>query len=1498
MDEITPSPPSKEHPDPPASPSSEESISERSDEEKHGFAPIKTNQSRDLPISSHLEPTRSHASLTEAELFKVLSRRKTSASGKQSIPTDAELREEQLEIERLMTRIFGQTRQANSEEEKTRHVGVVFRNLTVKGIGLGAALQPTLGDLFLGIPRLVKGLFSKGSNAASRNPPVRTILNDFTGCVRPGEMLLVLGRPGSGCSSFLKILANQRFGFVSVDGNVTYGGVDAETMAKDFRGECVYNPEDDLHYPTLTVKDTLEFALTTRTPGKASRNEGETRSEYVQEFLRVVTKLFWIEHTLKTKVGNAIVRGVSGGEKKRVSIAEAMITRASTQCWDNSSKGLDSNTAIEYIESIRTLTNMAKISSVVALYQASETLYNLFDKVILIDNGRCCYFGPTDGAKAYFEGLGFICQPRWTTADFLTSVTDEHERNVREGWENRIPRSAIQFEEAYRNSQIQASTIADVEEFENTVAEQQREREAAQTAATKKRNYSIPFHKQVIACTRRQFLVLWGDKVSLVGKWAGITFQSLIVGSVFFNMPQTSAGVFSRGGVMFLMLLFNALLALAELSGTFSSRPILLKHKSFSFYRPAAYGIAQVLVDVPLVLVQVSIFDIIVYFMSGLQRTGSQFFISLFTLWTLTMTMYSYFRALGSLAASLDVATRVLTAGYIIPPTSMRPWIGWLRWINPASYGFEILMSNEFYNLVIDCVPPTLVPFGPDAQEGHQACTLSGSQTGQTSVQGADYISSSFSYTRSHLWRNFGILFAMWLAFVTLTVIGMERLKPSTGGGAVTIFKRGQVPKSVEKSIEKGETPADEEMGRGDPSLLNSEKISENSGKVSGISKNEAIFTYRHVNYTIPVAGGQRQLLQDVQGYVRPGRLTALMGASGAGKTTLLNCLAQRTNFGLVTGDFLVDGRPLPRSFQRATGFAEQNDEHMPTDSIREALRFSALLRQPKEVPIAEKYEYVEKIIDLLEMRDIAGATIGVIGAGLNQEQRKRVTIGVELASKPELLMFLDEPTSGLDSGASINILRFLRKLADAGQAILCTIHQPSAILFEYFDELLLLKSGGRVVFHGPLGKDSRNLIEYFEKNGAKKCPPGANPAEYMLDAIGAGDPGYSGQDWGNVWEASPEFQQRSREIEQMIEERRQVSSQSKLDDDREFAMPLITQIRAVVQRSFIAYWRSPNYGIGKLALHVITGLFNTFSFWNLGNSRIDLQLRLFSIFMTLTISPPLIQQLQPRFLGFRWIYQAREANSKIYSWFAMTLGAVVVEIPYSIVVGTIYFNCWYWGVGFPRDSLSAGYTWLITMLFELYYVSFGQAIASFSPNEILASLLVPVFFIFIVLFCGIVVPYQALPSFWQSWMYPLSPFRYILEGYLGVALHNVPVTCVENEFARFQPPNGQSCQEYTKSFIQQVGGYVLENDGTCSLCQYANGDEYAKSLNVDYDYKWRDVGIVFSYIIFNYAIVFFCSWLLLIGGKKIKAVLSSSSRRQKKSVDESPAPQSKTVVI
>ena len=269
---------------------------------------------------------------------------------------------------------------------------------------------------------------------------------------------------------------------------------------------------------------------------------------------------------------------------------------------------------------------------------------------------------------------------------------------------------------------------------------------------------------------------------------------------------------------------------------------------------------------------------------------------------------------------------------------------------------------------------------------------------------------------------------------------------------------------------------------------------------------------------------------------------------------------------------------------------------------------------------------------------------------------------------------------------------------------------------------------------------------------------------------------------------------------------------------------------------------------------------------------------------MTLTICPPLIQQLQPKFIEMRNIFQGRENNSKIYSWFAFTTAAVLVELPYSIVAGSIYFCCWWFGsVGYRVSSYASGYTYLLLMVFELFYVGFGQAIAAISPNELLASLLVPLFFTFVVVFCGILVPPAALPYFWRSWMYWLSPFHYILEGFLAAATHNLPVRCELEEFARFHAPPGKTCQSYVAPYIQKAGGYVqVGANGICELCQFANGDEFANiSFSVYYSHIWRDFGIALGFVAFNYAFVYFGTWLRFKVKNPVKGLTGLRAKRK-----------------
>ncbi|KAK7561902.1 putative ABC transporter [Phyllosticta citricarpa] len=1368
----------------------------------------------------------------ENELFKNLQSRPSNLSprcstSQASLSTQSakEIAKEQEIINGLLSRLFGEMRQEHCEEEKTRHLGLVFQNLTVEGCGANIALQPTVADIFLAIPRSIGNTATKNAQHAAAKSSTRLLIDDFSGCVLPGEMCLVLGRPGAGCSTFLKAIGNQMHGSGCSKGEVTYGGTSAERIHYCHRNEVLYSPEEDEHYATLKVQDTLKFAISTRTPGQESRLPGESRSDYMNEFLRVLGGIFKLEQTMETKVGNEFIRGISGGEKKRVSIAEALVTKASIQCWDNSTRGLDASTALEYVQSLRSLANMTGISACVALNQAGESLYELFDKILVIDKGKCCYFGPAKGASEYFQSLGFVRKARWTTADFLTAMSNETERQAWKGWEDLVPRTPDQFSKAFKDSEMHQRNLEEIEKFKYDL-------ELRAETNSPKKNYTISFPRQVMVCTKRQFLIMAGDMPSLTAKFLGIICQSLVVGSLFYDQPQTAAGVFTRGGVMFFMLLFNALLALAEITAAFDGRRILLKHKSFSFYRPSAYAIAQTVCDVPLVFLQVVLFSTPVYFMSNLQRTASQFFIAMLFLFMSTMTTFALFRTISSFSSSLDGATRitgvvvqavVVYTGYLIPPRRMHRWFSWICWLNPIQYGFESLMANEFYNLDIACEPPYLVPSGvPNAAPQYQSCALEGSISGQTTVAGADYIAVAFDYFRLHLWKNLGIICAFFVILVVVNATCMELLRPNKGGRSVTLYKRGDAPATVDQNAEKPSNLREEEAGLRPPTPLNPVcyfDSSTNSTDAFASAGHRPILTWQNLTCTIPYERGARRLLQNVQGYVKPGELTALMGASGAGKTTLLNTLSQRARVGTVRGNILVDGKPLPQSFQRATGFAEHLDIHESTATVREALNFSAELRQPREVSIEEKYDHVERVLDLLEMRPLAGAVVGTTAAGLNQEQRKRLTIGVELASKPELLMFLDEPTSGLDSGAAFNIIRLLRKLADSGQAILLTIHAPSSVLFQHFDRLLLLKPGGRIVYFGEIGHDSRIMIDYLERNGAGRCPPEMNPAEYMLEVVGSG--GREERDWSDVWIHSPENQKVAGEIEEIIATRRTEGDTGIARDGREHAMPLSYQVSALLKRTSVALWRSPDYVMGMMILHIFTGLFNGFTFWNLGSGPIDMQSRLFSVFMVLAISPPLIQQLQPRYLNMRALFQTREAKSKMYSWVAFTTAAVVSELPYRVVAGTL---------------LSAASAWLMILAFEFYYLSFGQAVAAFSPNELMASLLVPIFFLFIISFCGIMVPYDSLTGFWKSWMYWLSPYTYLVEPLVALVTHDVPVRCEEHELAVFTPPPGQSCGGYADPYVAAVGsGYVQTNaDGSCGYCRFKNGDEFHRVASLD----------------------------------------------------------------
>ncbi|EFA82003.1 ABC transporter G family protein [Heterostelium album PN500] len=1332
---------------------------------------------------------------------------------------------------------------------KPKKMGVSIKNLTVVGQGADHSI---IADNFTPFKFLLSCL-NPLNYFKKRELNTFNILNDINGYIEDGKMLLVLGRPGSGCSTLLRVVSNQIESYIDVTGEVKYGNIPSDEFGR-YRGEAIYTPEEDIHYPTLTVFETLDFTLKLKTPHQ--RLPEETKANFRTKIFDLLVSMYGLVNQRNTIVGNEFVRGLSGGERKRMTITEAMVSGSSITCWDSSTRGLDAASALDYAKSLRIMSDTLHKTTIASFYQASDSIYGLFDKVLVLDKGRCIYFGPIHLAKKYFLDLGFDCEPRKSVADFLTGISNPQERLVRPGFEGRVPETSGDLESAWKRSALFREQMEAQQLYEATVEKEQPSvefieqiRNERSKTSSKRSPYTSSFITQSIALTKRQFQLSYGDKFTIVSLFSTVFIQSFILGGVYFQLDKTTNGLFTRGGAIFSSIIFMCILTSGNLHNTFNGRRILQKHKSYALYRPSAFLISQVLVDIPFAFAQSFLHAIIAYFMYGLDYNAGKFFIFAFTLVGVTLASGSLYRAFGNFTPTLFAGQNVMNFvfifmvnyfGYTIPYDKMHPWFQWFFWVNPLGYAFKALMTNEFKDQSFSCAQ-SAIPYGDGYTDSlHRICPVVGSVEGEISVAGESYLKHTFSFKVSERAIDVIAIYLLWLFYIALNIFAIEFFDWTSGGYTHKVYKKGKAPKLNDVEEERNQNKIVEQA---------TSNMKENL-KIAG-----GIFTWENINYSVPVPGiGQKLLLDDVLGWIKPGQMTALMGSSGAGKTTLLDVLAKRKTIGIVQGESALNGKPLKIDFERITGYVEQMDVHNPGLTVREALRFSAKLRQEPEIPLAEKFEYVERVLEMMEMKHLGDALVGSLetGIGISVEERKRLTIGLELVAKPHIL-FLDEPTSGLDAQSSYNIVKFIRKLADAGMPLVCTIHQPSPVLFEHFDRLLLLAKGGKTVYFGDIGENSQTLINYFVRNGGRESDPSENPAEYILDVIGAGVHGKTDYDWSAIWKSSPEYSQIKAELALLKTDEELVkyinSSNVKNEVPREFATSFLTQFIEVYKRFNLMWWRDPQYTIGSFAQSIISGLIVGFTFFKLEDSSSDMNQRIFFLWEGMVLGVLLIYLVLPQFFIQKSFFK-RDYASKYYSWHSFSLAIVAVEMPYVIISTTLFFFCTYWTAGLQFDAISGFYYWLIHAMFGLYIVSFSQALgaACFDIAISIASLPILLFYIF--LFCGVQVPYALLPPFFR-FMYYLNPAKYLLEGIVTTILKPVEVICKSDDLIRFTSPSGQTCEQYTERFTQNSPGYVVSlnaNQTECGYCVYKNGEEYYQSLDWKYENRWRNFGILVAY--------------------------------------------------
>ncbi|KAL6943216.1 ATP-binding cassette multidrug transporter pdr5 [Hanseniaspora osmophila] len=1364
---------------------------------------------------------------------------------------------------------------------KPYKLGLAYKNLRSYGDSTDIAYQTTMGNVAKkGVEWVARKLRKK------RESDIFNILKPMDGYIKPSTVTVVLGKPGSGCSTLLKTMCSNTPGFeVDPESVISYNGLTPSEIKKHYRGEVVYNGETDVHFPHLTVYQTLNTVAKLVTP--RNRIKGLTREEFAHHITEVYMATYGLSHTKNTKVGNDFVRGVSGGERKRVSIAEVSICGSKLQCWDNATRGLDAATALEFIKALKTQAVIQGVTSVVAIYQCSQDAYDLFDNVVVLDEGYQLYFGPGTEAKAYFQKMGYKCPPRQTTADFLTAVTSPSERVVNPEFIEKgihVPSTPQEMERYWKNSDQYKKLMRQVDEQLTVDSESQREvmsvsHHAKQSKrAPKKSPYTVDYILQVKYLLTRNFQRIRNDLGFTIFSVGGNSIMALILASMFYKiMYHTDTKTFySRGGGMFFAILFNSFASLLEIMSLFEARPIVEKHKSYALYHPSAEAVSSVISQLPAKLLTCIAFNLFFYFMVNFRRDAGVFFFYLLINWVATLAMSHIFRCIGSatntLSEAMVPATIILLAlsmytGFAIPKTAMLGWSKWIYWINPLSYGFESLMINEFHGRDFDCA--TYLPSGSSYDSislANKVCSAVGAVPGEDFVNGDRFLKLSYSYEHKHKWRGFGVLVAYLVFFFGVYMFFSEFSTSAVQKGEVLVYPQSALKKAKNS---KGSSTMDLENGPSDNSssekgMLKEEQEEDvDSDNSMALKSADATLHWRDLCYDVPIKKETRRILNNVDGWVAKSSITALMGSSGAGKTTLLDCLASRVTMGVVTGDIFVNGRLRDKGFPRSIGYCQQQDLHLSTATVRESLRFSAYLRQPSKVSKEEKDKYVEEVIKILEMEKYADAVVGVTGEGLNVEQRKRLTIGVELAAKPQLLIFLDEPTSGLDSQTAWSICDLMRKLANHGQAILCTIHQPSSILMEQFDRLLFLQRGGKTVYFGDLGKGCKTMIEYFEKNGAPQCPVEANPAEWMLEVIGAAPGSHADKDYHEVWKNSPEFQNVQSTLDDMERELPKIELDL-TDAQSYYANTIFYQYLLVSQRLFQQYWRTPTYLFSKLFLTVYAEIFIGFTFFKANKSLQGLQNQMLSIFMFCVIFNPYLQQYMPIYISQREMYEARERPARTFSWIAFMLAQITVEVPYNFVAGTIAFFCYYYPVGMYNNASHAGQLHERGALFWLYavgyYVYIGStALMVAAPFEIIATggNLASLMFTMALSFNGVLVSRENMAGFWV-FMYRVSPLTYFVSGTLATGLANNVIECSDYEYNTLYPPSGMSCSEYLDPYFKAAGtGYLKDPNSTdeCQVCSMSTTNSFLKTVGSSYDTRWRNWGIFICYIAFNYIV-------------------------------------------
>ncbi|MBE3110556.1 MAG: ABC transporter permease, partial [Acidobacteria bacterium] len=445
-----------------------------------------------------------------------------------------------------------------------------------------------------------------------------------------------------------------------------------------------------------------------------------------------------------------------------------------------------------------------------------------------------------------------------------------------------------EFAAAWKASTHRASLAEEVEDYlqshpfdgdshEKFLESRRADQSASQRA---KSPFTLSFLQQTTLTLWRSWTLLKADPSAPLAMLTSNTIESLVVSSVFYNLPVDTSTFLRRGILMFYIILVNLFASILEIFTLYAKRRTVEKHARYAFYHPSAEALASMVVDVPYKVVNAVVINTIAYFIGNLRREPGPYFFFLLISFTITVVASMLFRLIASVSRSIDQALSpaailiigmILYTGFAIPPPYMEAWIAWFRWLNPVYYGLEALILNDMAGRDFACA--SFVPRGPgyeDVAPGEKVCATEGSVAGLDYVRGSDYVATAYGFYESDRWRNFGILIALGAFLLVLHLLATEYITSDASKGEVLVFTRG----AMEKQAKAGVLDVETSQVKGPQHHRTNGNTSE---EVTDMEKQESIFHWKDVCYDIQIKKENRQILDRVDGWVKPGTLTALM---------------------------------------------------------------------------------------------------------------------------------------------------------------------------------------------------------------------------------------------------------------------------------------------------------------------------------------------------------------------------------------------------------------------------------------------------------------------------------------------------------------------------------------------------------------------------------------------------------------------------------------------